>query len=236
MLAASYRTAFACTVLLLGGPQIAVAQGSSEGPPLSEPSLGSAPLGTAPSLSEVLSHPAFDALRTADRRPLGFQATAPTSQSLQASLRQRMQERLQQRAAQWDVARQHSIGELKPVAPQGEQIASEAQQASWQALIAGDVQEAAAHLHDALLLGGPATQEQLHQLAGGKQAYQAGYRELVQRANAATAGKAEAFLLAYHAAVQGERPLVQAALNRLEAATRPAIHPLVRLRIRQLLY
>ncbi len=236
MPSASYRTAFAWSVLILGVPQIAVAQVPSGDTSPTTPSAGSGSFRTAPTLSEVLSHPAFDSLRTADGRSLGFQATAPAaSQSLQTSLRQRLQERLQQHSSERDAAGARSLSTLRPVAPQGENIALEQQQASWRAYIAGDVQEAAAHLHNALLLGGPATQDQLHRLAGGKQDYSAGYRDLIRRADTA-AGRAETFLLAYHAAVQGERELALAALSRLDEGPRPAIHPLVRLRIRQLLH
>lgn len=235
MPSASYRRAFAWSVLILGLPSMAVAQMPAGDTPPATPPVGSAPIPTAPTLSEVLSHPAFDSLRTADGRSLGFQATAPTaSQSLQANLRQRLHERLQQRSAEWDAAGDRSLAKLKPVAPQGEDVALEPQQASWRAYIAGDIQKAAAHLHDALLLGGPATQGQLHRWSGGKQEYLTGFHELVRRADTA-ASKAEAFLLAYHAAVQGERQLALAALSRLDEAPQPAIHPLVRLRIRQLL-
>lgn len=201
------------------------------------PGLDSIPPWPAPTLAEVLSNEAFAPFRLSEDAPASERLPGPVDLEL---LQQRLRQRLQSR---WQPSPQSATGpvsrdvasQLTPIPPQRDVIDLKGQRSSWLALIAGDYQTAAASLHDALLRGSPAMLGQLHRIAGSEQDYEIGYSNLAEAAQAGEAGKAEQFLLIYHAAVRGDKPIARTLLMRLDQPPRVHLDAIVRLRLRQLL-
>ncbi len=206
---------------------------------------------SSPTLAELLSRRPF--------APLGLELDIPpqvdgersaTTQLLKNQLRQQMQTRLQARGQQLsqallDTSDSRASELLTPQSGVRDVVDLRRQRDSWRNVTAGEHATAAAQLYDALLAGRPLTLAEMQEIAGGQENYATEVAKLSRLAEAVQRGEsidlngdspAIRFLLAYHAAVNGDLPLARRSLNALTGQL-PGISldPIVQIRLRQLL-
>jgi hypothetical protein len=223
-----YRRAIAAALIAFSAPLSADAQSLDVDQRSSIPVPGNS-ISPFPTIGDVLSREPFRPFWNGSEHSLNDRAAPLSRESIELQLRQRLQSRLQHLPPRLSRA----AGNAAAVS---DVVDLEHQRSSWLAIVAGDHQVAAAHLHEALLRGRPATLAELHRLAGGEQAYEAAVGSLNDRRELKEAGQAKQFLLIYHSAIRGDRSLASAALALFDQQLPPIdLDPIVRLRLLQLL-